>query len=178
MAAGGSDYSLDTLQIRSLRREVGGRRSSMVILLGSPRGQQQTRLAASWAAACAGAAEAALPARFGDPSAGAWLGLLVLTPASPCLGFLHLTTACFKMASPPAILGPASRVAAGLGRARPPCPAPQLQVAPRGWGQGVCGEKKGHLLFSSSSWDRSFSSSGSGVKGTGVFSEIPGEGRG
>lgn len=59
----------------------------MVILLGSPRGQQQTRLAASWAAAWAGAAEA-------DPSAGAWLGLLLPTPASPCLGFLHLTTAC------------------------------------------------------------------------------------
>lgn len=34
-------------------------------------------------------------------------------------------------------------------------------------------KKKGYLLFSSSSWDRSFSSSKSGIEGMAVFSETP-----
>ena len=76
----------------------------------------------------------------------------------------------------------------GVGGGGPlPCPtAPGGPEGPLGEGvvvgvggrdQGVCDERKGHLLFSSSSCDRSFSSSWSGIEGTGMFSEIPGEGR-
>lgn len=77
-----------TLQVPRLRRS--GLRPSTVILPGSPRGQQQTRLATSGAAARAprlqrlhGADgdQLSLP-ESGILAPGAWLGLLFPTPAS------------------------------------------------------------------------------------------------
>lgn len=132
-----------TLQVTSLRRAARWR-SSVVILRVSPRGQQQTRLAASGAAArapgcrsCRGCRwRPALPARVRDPGSGAWLGLpFPLHPHPAMAGFLHLTTACLKVAPPPANLGPTSQRSCRPGLAGSgvvaPCPAPQLQVVPR-----------------------------------------------
>lgn len=98
-------------------------------------------------------------------------------------GFLH-HICLLKGAPSPAVLGPSiwtcfpERLQAWW--AWPllwPWAAPCLPGSPPRLGRGGQGEKKGHLLFSSSSCDRRFSSSRSGSEGTATFSEIPGGGR-